>query len=76
MHLPINFPSDSEVIAEEAAKFRALSPEKRVQVLGEMFLLYRFLEDNSPNQEALARVAREEEDRQRRAIEEFNARHV
>ncbi|MSU77573.1 MAG: hypothetical protein EXS16_05690 [Gemmataceae bacterium] len=29
MDLPIKFPSDTEVIREEVARFRALSPEKR-----------------------------------------------
>jgi hypothetical protein len=31
MDLPIRFPSDSDVIAEEAARFRALSPEARMR---------------------------------------------
>lgn len=76
MKLPIKFPSDAEVIAEEAARFRALSPENRVRTLGEMFLVYRFLEANSVRPEALARFAREDEERSRKAIEEFIARHA
>jgi hypothetical protein len=76
MDLPIKFPSDAEVIAEEAARFRALSPESRVRALGEMFLVYRFLEESSARPEALARFVREDEERERAAIEEFIARHV
>jgi hypothetical protein len=76
MRLPITFPSDADVIAEEAARFRSLSPENRVCTLGEMFLLYRFLQQNSANPDAVAGLAREEEDCGRRAIEEFVARHV
>ena len=43
MNLPIKFPSDAEVIAEEAARFRALSPRARVQTLGEMYHLSRII---------------------------------
>jgi len=76
MDLPIKFPSDAEVIAEEAARFRALSPERRVRTLGEMFRLYHFLATNATQPEALARLARQEEERGRKAVEEFLARHA
>jgi hypothetical protein len=75
MNLPIKFPSDAAVIAEEAARFRALSPESRVLALGEMFRLYHFLASRSAHPVALARLAQEEEERGRKAIEEFVARH-
>jgi hypothetical protein len=75
MKLPIKFPNDAEVIAEDVARFRALSPEERVQELGEMFCLYTFLEDTSTNREALVRLALEEEERGRNAIKEFVSRH-
>jgi hypothetical protein len=76
MDLPIKFPSDAEVIAEEVARFRALSPEQRVHALGEMFKLYHFLASVSGRSEAVARLAEEDEARQRKAIEEFVARHA
>jgi hypothetical protein len=57
MNLPITFPSDADVNAPEAARFRALSPEDRVRTMGEMFVLYRFLQETSTDPEALARVA-------------------
>jgi hypothetical protein len=75
MNIPIKFPNDGEVIAEEAARFRALSPERRVRALGEMFRLYRFLASNAAQPEAVARFAQEEEQRGRKAVEEFIARH-
>ncbi len=33
MDLPIKFPSETEVILEEVARFRALSPKERMQVI-------------------------------------------
>lgn len=75
MDLPIKFPSDAEVVAEEVARFRALSPEQRVHALGEMFELYHFLISTSGRPEELKRLAEEEEERGRQAIMEFVARH-
>ncbi len=37
MDLPIKFPNDADVIAEEAARFRALSPRDRVRAVGRRF---------------------------------------
>ena len=76
MNVPISFPADAVVIAEETARFRALSPEERVRTLGEMFRLYHFLASNSTLPDALAQFAREDEDRGRKAVEEFSARHA
>jgi hypothetical protein len=75
MKLPIKFPNDAEVIAQDAARFRALSPEEQVEELGEMFIVYKFLEETSDNPEALARLAEEEEESERKALNEFVARH-
>ena len=75
MDLPIRFPSEAEVIDEDVARFRALSAEERVLVLDEMFHLYHFLAERSAKPEALARFAREDEDRSRAAVEEFVRRH-
>ena len=75
MDLPIKFPSDAEVIAEETARFRALSPDERVRTLDEMFHLYHFLMASSARPEALARLARDDEERARAAIADFVAHH-
>jgi len=75
MDLPIRFPSDVEVISEEVARYRALSNEEQVRTLGELFRVYHFLTARSARPEAIARLAREEEERGRAAIEEFVKRH-
>ena len=75
MHLPIRFPDDSDTIAEDGARFRKLSPAERVREVCEMVRVYDFLAAHSSQPEANARLAEEEENRGRRAIEEFAARH-
>ena len=75
MDLPIKFPSDAEVIAEEVARFRALSPEEQVRSIGEMLHTYFLLAELSPRPDAVARLADAEEAQTRAAIEEFVARH-
>jgi hypothetical protein len=75
MGLPIRFPSDVQVITEEVARFRALSDEDRVRTLGELFRLYHFLAKRSSRPEAIAQLAREDEEQSRAAIEEFVRRH-
>lgn len=76
MDLPIRFPSDEEVIAEEVARFRALSPAERVRsirgiVSAGALMMARssradFLRDESARQEQAARWA----------VREFIARHA
>lgn len=74
MDLPIRFPNEADVIAEEAARFRALSPEGRVRALGDSFREYLFLAA-AGHTVNLDRFAREEERSARTAVEEFVARH-
>lgn len=75
MDLPIKFPSQIEVITEEVTRFRALSPEDRVLELEEAFRLYHFLASQSRRPDIIARVAEEEEERGRKAVFDFAARH-
>jgi hypothetical protein len=75
MNLPIRFPNPGDVLREEAARYRALPPKERVRELSEMVNLYYRLLDLSPRKEALTQYAMVEEERGRRAIEEFAARH-
>jgi hypothetical protein len=75
MNVPIQFPSEAEVIREETRRFRALSPDDQVGRLQEMFRLYHFLLKSSDRPEALARFAQEEQDRARVSIQGFVARH-
>lgn len=75
VHLPIRFPDDSDTIAEDGARFRKLSPAEKVREVCEMVRVYDFLAAHSSQPEASARLAEEEENCGRRAIEEFAARH-
>jgi hypothetical protein len=75
MDLPIRFPTDVEVITEEVTRYRTLSNEDQVRTLGELFRLYHFLAARSSKPQAIARLAREDEDRSRAAIEDFVRRH-
>ena len=75
MNVPIQFPSEAEVIREETRRFRALSPEDRVRMLDEMFRVYHFLLKTSNRPESLARFSEEEEDRAWIGIQQFVARH-
>jgi len=75
MKLPIEFPSNAEVIIDEVRRFRSLSPEQRVQVIrslvaaGELAIRRSgkaaFHRDYSSQQENCARIA----------VKEFIARH-
>ena len=75
MHLPIKFATEAEVIAADVARFRALSPEQRLQNLDEMLSLYHFLSTSAARPEVLARLARQDEESGRMAIQEFVRRH-
>ena len=73
--LPIKFPCPEDVVAQDAARFRALVPEERVHTLDEMFRLYHFLAHVSGRSESIYRQAEIEEECGRTAIKEFVARH-
>lgn len=75
MNLPIQFPNDADVIAEEAARFRALSDDAKVRALEDCWRDYQFLMANSDRQSELRRLAEDEEKVAQRAIREFVARH-
>jgi hypothetical protein len=75
MNLPIQFPSESDVIAEEAACFRGLPDEEKVRALDDCFRTYLFLLSASGRAGELKRLAEEEERRAQVAIQEFAARH-
>ena len=75
VNLPIRFPNDADVIAEDAARFRALSDDGRVHALDECFRDYHFLLAASGRSEELTRYAEEEERQGRDAILEFVSRH-
>lgn len=76
LDLPIRFPTQTEVIDEEVARFRALSPAGRTRALGEMFDMYHRLSQLSGRAAAIRQLADAEENRGRAAIVEFTNRHV
>jgi len=75
MNLPIRFPNDADVIYEDAARFRALTPREQVRELNDCFRLYQFLRTTSGRAEQIDRLADEDERLGREAILEFAARH-
>jgi hypothetical protein len=76
MKLPVQFPSDADVIAEEAARFRALSSRARIQVIRGLLDAGVLIVRNSPRSAFLKKHAAEQESASRRAVREFLARHA
>jgi hypothetical protein len=75
MDLPIRFPDEADVIAEEAARFRALSPEARLRSVRGMIATGSFLIRNSPKAAYLHAYTAAQEEESRRAVRGFIARH-
>ena len=76
MNLPIKFPSDADVIVEETARFRALSPEGRLRSIRGLLAAGALTMQQSPKAAFLREYTLEQENRARRTIKEFLARHV
>lgn len=76
MELPIKFPSDADVVAEEAARFRALSPASRLSAIRGMLSAGALLMRRSPKAEFMRQYALEQEELAQKAIKEFVARHA
>ena len=76
MDLPIRFPSDADVIADEAARFRALSPEERMRFIRGMLAAGVLMMRQSPKAAYLREYTLEQENCAKEAIKEFIARHA
>ena len=76
MDLPIRFPDEAEVIAEEVARFRALSSEDRLRSIRGLLAAGALMMRQSPKAAFLRAYTRDQEDRARQAIKEFLARHA
>jgi hypothetical protein len=76
MNLPINFPSDTTVIIEEVARFRALSPESRTRSIRGLLAAGALMMRQSPKAAFLRDYTLEQENRARQAVKEFVARHA
>lgn len=75
MDLPVKFPSESEVILEDVARFRALTPEGRLRSLQGLLRAGAHLRRISPKAEWAKEYDREQELLAQRNIREFIARH-
>jgi len=76
MVLPIKFPSDAQVIAEETARFRALSAEGRLRAIRGMLAAGSLIIRRSPRAAFLRDYVQEQEKCARQAVKEFLARHA
>ena len=75
MDLPVKFPTDTEVILEDVARFRALSPEDRMRSIRGLLADGEFLMRRSPKAAWLKQYSEEQELLAQRNIREFIARH-
>jgi hypothetical protein len=75
MDLPVQFPSEEQVIREEVARFRALSPEDRLRVIREVIEAGEMILERSPKSALLRRLALEQETIAQQAVKEFLKRH-
>ncbi len=76
MDLPVKFPSETEVILEDVARFRALSPEDRILMIQDMLAGGLFLISKSPKAAWAKLYAEEQEALAIQNIREFLARHA
>ncbi len=76
MDLPIKFPSESEVILEDVARFRALSPADRIRSIRSLLADGAYLMTISPKAAWAEQYFEEQENLTQRNIREFIARHA
>jgi hypothetical protein len=75
MDLPVKFPSETEVILEDVARCRALTPAERFRALQDLLNAGDLILQKSPNAAWAKRYAEEQEVLAQRAIREFLSRH-
>ena len=76
MDLPVKFPSESEVILEDVARFRALSPRERIESIRSLLNSGAFLMSISPKAAWAKQYSEEQKHLERRNIVDFIARHA
>ncbi len=76
MELPIKFPSDTEVILEEVARFQALTPEKRLRSIRGILNAGALILRKSPKAAWLKQYSEEQELLAQHITREFIARHA
>jgi hypothetical protein len=75
MDLPVKFPSETQVILDDVARFRALTPVERLQCFRGMVNAGELMLSNSPKAAWLEKYSEEQEVLAQRNIREFIARH-
>ena len=76
MDLPLRFPNNADAIAEQAARWRALSPEEWVRSFRGILRAGSLVMRRAENKEYQRQYRREQEELARRAIRELIARHA
>ncbi len=76
MNLPIQFPSDADVITEEVRRFRALSDQERMRSIRGLLAAGALMMRQSPRSAFLRECTLEQENQSRRAVREFVTRHA
>jgi hypothetical protein len=76
MDLPIKFPSETEVILEDVARFRSLAPGERVRAIRSLMADGAFLLSRSPKAAWARQFTEEQELLAQRRIREFIERHA
>lgn len=72
----LKFPSDVEVIGEEAARFRQSSPAERLRAIRSALVAGAVLIARSPKREFIEAYRRRQEEAGREAITRFVVRHA
>ena len=75
MDIGVKFPSETEVILEDVASVRALTPNERLQCLQGLVNVGEQILRNSPKADWLKEYSEEQERLAQRNIREFIARH-
>src|SRR5438128_7185440 len=76
MDLPVMFPSETDVILEQVARFRALTPEEQFRSLRGLLNAGALILRKSPKAAWARQYAEEKEVLAQRSHREFNATHV
>jgi hypothetical protein len=75
MELPVKFPSETDVILEDVARFRALTPREQFRAILSLLQAGDLIRQKSPKAAWAKRYAEDQELLARRAFREFLARH-
>jgi hypothetical protein len=75
MDLPVKFPSDTEVILADVARFRALAPKEQLQSILTLLRAGDHIRRISPKADWAQEYIQKQELLAKRNIQEFIARH-